>query len=293
MDEELLLALCVLWLSSTFALVMCLLMWFFNEGESFHPHSVEIDQRHSLFVVVHSNTCCKFDCCVKSISEFIAPRGSSSSKLFTVLGAMISVSGFLGCFRWFKVGDGRLLEVILSLSGFASLLLVSMFELNVAPEKYLQDKLLVTGWLLQKLKLDDSLPFNVNDIHSLEFRSFIRESKEIYHLYEEDLYIAGRSPEFKKWNKSDELWLSLHMVGATSYVVLITSAVLLNDLNEHPVAWITGACFCLFSILGYLTGHYVPVFRVFRCWVLLWNPFLREPHFMLRLKQVSLYLTFM
>jgi hypothetical protein len=140
MDGELLIALFVLWFSSTISLVSCMLMWFFNEGESFHPHSVDVDHRHSLFIVVQGNTCCKFDCCVKSISEFIAPRGSSSSKLFTVLCAMISVAGFLGSFRWFKVGDGDIVEAILSLSGFACLLLVAAFELNVAPEKYLEDK---------------------------------------------------------------------------------------------------------------------------------------------------------
>ena len=96
----------------------------------------------------------------------------------------------------------------------------------------------------------------------------------------------SRSSGYNKWKKSDMFWLSMHMVGATAYVVLVTAAVLLNDLNEHPVAWITGACFCLFSTLGYFTGHYVPVFKSLRCWLLLWNPFLREPHFMLRLQQV-------
>jgi hypothetical protein len=286
MDVELLLALCVLWFSSTIALVSCLLMWFFNEGESFHPHSVDIDHRHSLFVVVHGNTCCKIDCCVKSISEFIAPRGSSSSKQFTVLCAMISVAGFLGSFRWFKVGDGQLIEAILSLSGFASLLFVGAFELNVSPEKYLEDKLLVTGWLIQKLNLHHKVPFDINDIRSEGFLRFLRSSKGIYHLYDEDAYIRGRSADFKVWSKQEHVWLSLHMIGATGYVVLITAAILLNDVNEHPVAWITGACFSLFSTLGYLTGHYVPVFRPFRCWILLWNPFFREPYFMLRLKQV-------
>lgn len=129
MDGELLLALCVLWLSTTYALITFMSMWFFNEGESFHPHSIDVDHRHALFVVVHSETCCKTDCTVKNISCFVAPRGSSSNKQFTVLCVMISVAGFLGTFRWHKVGDGKALEVGLALLGFASLLLVAFFEL--------------------------------------------------------------------------------------------------------------------------------------------------------------------
>lgn len=105
MDGELFLSLIVFWLSISGAIITFMSMWFFNEGESFHPHSVDIDHRHALYVVAHSDTCCKLDCCVKSISSFVAPRGSSSSKQFTVLCAMISVSGFLGTYRWYIVGQ--------------------------------------------------------------------------------------------------------------------------------------------------------------------------------------------
>lgn len=99
MDVELLLSLLVLWTATTFALVRFLLLWFSNEGESFHPHSVDVDHRHRSFVVVHSDTLCKLDCAVKSVSTYVAPRGSSSSKQFTVLCAIISVAGFLGTHR--------------------------------------------------------------------------------------------------------------------------------------------------------------------------------------------------
>jgi hypothetical protein len=116
MDIELAVALFVLWLSSTAALIAFVSMWYFNKGESFHPHSVDVDRRHSLFVVVHSDTVCKLDCCVKSISEFVAPRGSSSNKQFTVLCVMISISGFLGTFRWYKVREGEPFVVILGLA---------------------------------------------------------------------------------------------------------------------------------------------------------------------------------
>jgi len=39
MDNELLIALCVLWLSTTITLFTFLPMWFMNEGQAFHPHA--------------------------------------------------------------------------------------------------------------------------------------------------------------------------------------------------------------------------------------------------------------
>eukprot|EP01031_Cornospumella_fuschlensis_P033745 gene33745-40831_t len=128
---------------------------------------------------------CKLDCPVKSISAFVAPRGSSSSKQFTVLIVMISVAGMLGSTRWYYVRDASFLEASLSFLGFAALILLVGFELDVVPERFLEDKLLVTGWLLEKAKLDADLPFSLN-IKDEGFRDFIRSSKEIYHLYEED-----------------------------------------------------------------------------------------------------------
>ncbi len=67
MDDELLLALFVLWTASTLALVIFLLMWFANNGEAFHPHSVEISSPHKLLYIVSSETVCKSDFAVKSI----------------------------------------------------------------------------------------------------------------------------------------------------------------------------------------------------------------------------------
>jgi hypothetical protein len=49
-------------------------MWIYNEGEAFHPHAVDMEQRHQMFEVVGSKTKCKNDFAVKSVSEFIAPR---------------------------------------------------------------------------------------------------------------------------------------------------------------------------------------------------------------------------
>ena len=83
MDAELLISLWVLWLAVWLACITAVFMWTFNRGEAFHPHCVDLDQRHKLFQVVKEPTSCKNDCAVKSVSAFIAPRGSSSDKYFT------------------------------------------------------------------------------------------------------------------------------------------------------------------------------------------------------------------
>lgn len=287
MDGELLIALLVLWISTTAGLICFLRMWFTQGGEAFHPHSVDVEHRHGTFLVVNSRTVCKHDCVVKSISEFVAPRGSSSSKQFTVLIVMIAVAGFLGTSRWFAVGDASILEAILSYLGFSSLLLVTAFELDVVPERFLEDKLIVTGWLIQKLHLPKRLPFKLHP-HDERFKDFIRSSKDIYHLYEEDIHITNRSKDYNAWNYAT-LWPTIHMVGACSYVALVPAAIILNDIAEEKVGWITGSLFGFFCFLAYLTGNYVPVIKGLRGWVLLWNPFLREPHFMLKLKKVMSY----
>lgn len=284
MDSELLIALLVLWTSTTIALVAFLRMWFSNKGESFHPHSVDIEHRHNFFLVVNSKTFCKYDCPVKSISLFVAPRGSSSSKYFTVLSCIISISGLFGTARWYYVNDASLFEAILSLVGFASLLLVTTFELDVVPERFLEDKLLVTGWLIEKLNMQKELNFDINTYND-DFLNFLRQSNEIYYLYDEDIYLKKRTKKFNIW-KYHTIWPTLHMVGCCAYIILVPAAIILNDIAEEKVAWITGILFTLFCFMAYLTGNYVPVIKYFRCWILLWNPFLNEPHFMLKLKKV-------
>lgn len=255
-------------------------------GEAFHPHSVDVDHRHKLFVVVSSKTECKKDFAIKSISEFAAPRGSSSSKYFSSITTMLAIAGFLGTSRWRAVGDATSLDAIFSYAGFLSLLLVAGFELDVVPERYLEQKLLVTGWLLQRMKLDKYLDFTLSPSDS-NFRRFLRQSKRIYYLYNEDiehLKDKHHNDELKAWNY-DLFWNSLHMIGAMFYIIFVTTSILLNDMREEKVAWITAFCSIIFGLLGYLTGSYLPLFRIFRCWILLWNPFIREPDFMLKLIQ--------
>lgn len=286
MDAELLMALLVLWTGSTVAMVIFLTMWFANDGAAFHPHSVDIENRHPTFYVVNSRTICKKDCAVKSVSAFVAPRGSTSSKYFTSLSMVIAISGMLGTTRWYFVGDASPLQWSLAFCGFGSLMLIAGFELDVAPERFLEDKLLVTGWLIQKLKFNQRLPFRLAP-QCAEFRKFIRNSPEIYHLYEEDRTASANKPEnLDLWN-SDLLAQSAHMLGAILYVILVPLAIILNDTAEEKVVWITGSMFIIFCGIGYFTGNYIPVVRTLRGWVLAWNPFVREPHFMLKLKRVS------
>lgn len=179
--------------------------------------------------------------------------------------------------------DASFLEASLAFLGFAALLLVAAFELDVVPERFLEDKLLVTGWLIEKLKLDKLLPFELSP-HSENFKNFIRNSPEIYHLYEEDLYLRQRAKSYQPW-RYQALWPTVHMLGAVAYVVLLPTAIILNDMAEEKVGWITGSLFGLFCFLAYLTGNYVPVLTFLRGWIILWNPFLREPHFMLKLRR--------
>jgi hypothetical protein len=107
-----------------------------------------------MMVVVSSNTYCKHDCCVVSISSFVAPRGSSNSKYFTLLAVATALSGFMGTVRWSHVvADTNPvdLECVLGCCGFICLILVAGFELDVTPNSFLGWKIMVTGWLLEKL----------------------------------------------------------------------------------------------------------------------------------------------
>lgn len=288
MDPELLIALCVLWISTTASLCAFLPMWIINDGEAFHPHCVSVDQRHSLFLVVSSETVCKYDCTVASISSFVAPRGSSASKNFTVLCIAVAVSGFLGSVRWAAVGDAKGVELTLALIGFSSLIFTSLFELDVSPQRFLEDKLLVTGWLLEKLGYSRKLsPYFKLHSTSQGLLEFLRASPEVYWLYQEDhnwRQDAARALSQHRLFTYNRLWRSAHISGAVSFVVCVTTSILLNDAAEEKVAWIAGGSFFLFCFLGWLSGVYVPLLPFLKGYLLLWNPFFFEPHFMLKLK---------
>lgn len=294
MDTELLVALAVLWLSTTTSLFFFFRLFLANGGEAFHPHSVDVEHRHHVFLAVNSRTMCKYDCPVKSISTFVAPRGSSSSKQFTVMSCMIAVAGFLGTSRWYALGGVSIQTATLCFAGFASLLLVAAFELDVVPERYLEDKLTVTGWLIEKIEdhfPDIKAPFATHNIYDPRFRDFIRASKAIYYLYEEDMYLLHRAKKSNPWIYQ-AFWPILHMIGACCFVICIPAGILYHDAMESKVSWITGIMFFFFCLISYLSGNFFPVFKIWRGYVLMWNPFVREPHFMLKLKMVNFIFLF-
>ena len=284
MDSELLLALSVLWLNSTLIMLAFICLWLLNEGECFHPHSVCVDKRHRLFSVVSSQTVCQTDFAVKSISSFIAPRGSSSSKFFTALMVMLAVSGFMGCGRWHAVGDATLFQAALGQCGFAGLLLVSAFEANVSPHQFYLEKLRVTCCLLYKIGADQELPFPL-DPNDSQLQSFVSRSKVIRHLF--DLKsLEGESSSHSGNNKIITTTPdSLHAIGAIAFVFCIPLAIFLNDYAEQKVAWIVFVSFFAFACLSYLTGEYLPVIKLCQGWIIVWNPFIREPQFLFKLKQ--------
>jgi hypothetical protein len=269
-------------------------MWIYNDGEAFHPHCVDMEQRHQMYQVVGAKTTCKIDFAVKSVSAFIAPRyfvlliiahhimnrGSTSDKHFTVFLIMAAVAGFLGALRWHAVGDATELECLLCQLGFFCLIVVAMFEVDVSSAVFLEEKLIITCWLLEKLDMKKHLKFNLSQ-YEPQLLEFIRASPDIKHLYEEDDGKIKIQPVLLN------IQFSMHAIGASGFIVFVTAAIIMNDLHEEKVAWITGLFFFIFTALGYLTGSYVPIFPVFKGWLLLWNPFLREPEFLDKLQMVS------
>jgi hypothetical protein len=154
-----------------------------------------------------------------------------------------------------------------------------MFEVDVSSKLFLEEKLVITSWLLEKLGMDKHLNFEMSH-YDPKLLAFIRESKGIHHLFEEDDGKVEVKPVFFNLN------FSMHALGATGYVVLVTAAIILNEIHEEKVAYITGFSFLMFTFFGYLTGSYFPIFPVFKGWLLLWNPFLREPKFLEKLQEV-------
>ena len=192
---------------------------------------------------------------------------------------MGGVAGFLGTLRWQAVGDATPLEATLAQIGFFCLIIVAMFEVDVSSSVFLEVKLIITCWLLEKLQIEQYLPFQLSP-YSHELLELLRSSPSLHRLYEEDDGKLTIKPVFLNFK------FSMHVVGATGFAVFITASIILNDLNEEKVAWITGSSFFAFASVGYLTGSYVPVFSIFKGWILLWNPFLREPNFLIKLQEV-------
>ena len=95
-------------------------------------HCVDVDQRHGSFLVVEGKTQCKPAFVVKSISAFVAPRGSSSNKHFTALIIIMAVSGMFGTLRWNALENVSFEETRLAFIGFGALILTAAFESDVS-----------------------------------------------------------------------------------------------------------------------------------------------------------------
>ena len=105
MDYDLFLILFFFWSATTSALIGFFIMWYYNRGEAFHPHSVDMADPHQTFSVVSGPTICKYDFSVKSISAYASVRGSTSSKQFGTLSCLTAMSGLMGVYRWTMIGD--------------------------------------------------------------------------------------------------------------------------------------------------------------------------------------------
>ena len=323
-----------------------------------------------MYEVVDARTECKVSHIVSSISSFVAPRGSTSSNFFKMLSVSISISGLLGSHRWYQVGSADYTASTLALVGFVCLLLVPIFDFDVLPQRFLEEKLLTTKWLLDKIlkKRGEKRPFRFG---RSELLKFLRASPLLYWLYEENhvpaQFEAGNSTEImssgtprsrsrngksnsrstgdgngssssmrkrktvltgsrtrsrsrsSRTKKADaavsgeqqqqevnttsqltatdtanfgktkrnywgQMYGLFHMIGAIGFVVCVTAAVILQEPDEsHLVAPLAAGSFSLFCLLGYLTGQYIPLVYSLRGYILPWNPFLTEPHFLYKL----------
>ncbi len=150
---------------------------------------------------------------------------------------------------------------------------------------------MVTKWLLQKLERLNHrrLPFTWPTSLSAETAplalAFIRAAPALQPLFEEDAFIRARRSDFTS-KRYSPFWMAMHGLGAIGFVICVSASILLNEMSETSVAWVSAAMFGLFSSIAGLTGNWIPLPRFMRALVLVWNPFFREPHFVLKLQQV-------
>jgi hypothetical protein len=85
--------------------------------------------------------------------------------------------------------------------------------------RFLEEKLIVTAWLINALNGDKALPFRLTPGNK-EFRYFLRQSPKIYELYEEDHPFRDTKevPSLEDVGPYTPLWCSLHIVGAVCYL---------------------------------------------------------------------------
>ena len=105
---------------------------------------------------------------------------------------------------------------------------------------------------MEKLQLQPYLDFDLSPA-SPAFIEFIRNADEIKQLFDED---AERTMKPAALFDTFTWGFNLHAIGASLFVSCLTLAVILNDGQEHRVAYITGSFFVLFCALGYISGGF-------------------------------------
>lgn len=131
------------------------------------------------------------------------------------------------------------------------MILVVTFEVPVTPQSFFQDKLLLTYWMMRKLKLQPYLDFKISP-SSPQLVDFIRNSEDLNGVFEENS--DGEMTPVSTF-ATFTLDFNLHAIGASTFVTCLTLAVILNDNQEHRVAYITGFFFVMFAAMGYCSGE--------------------------------------
>lgn len=139
-----------------------------NVTNSLHfvPRSVDYyeEERNIFSFIENSYVWPEF--CLVNISQFIASRGSTSSKVSEIVLPVIGLSGALGSVIWYTIQKGSLWQFGWAFSGFLSMLIVPLFEIFQAPAFFVSYKVLITKRFIWTL-----FPFNK--------RKFIKEEHVI------------------------------------------------------------------------------------------------------------------
>lgn len=90
--------------------------------------------------------------------------------------------------------------------------------MTLTRHRFMEDKLMVTAWLIHKLQLTPLLPFSLHP-NSLDYRRFLRQSKLYSYFEEEDfMYVRAGSHTIHHVFPYMPWWSALHTLGAVLYV---------------------------------------------------------------------------
>jgi hypothetical protein len=85
--------------------------------------------------------------------------------------------------------------------------------------RFMEDKLMVTAWLIEKLQLAPLLPFPLA-ANSLQYRLFLRRSPLLYRYFEEEdrQYVQAGDHTIHYVFPYMPWWSALHTMGAVIYM---------------------------------------------------------------------------